>query len=266
MSRILIPDLSQKETPALGVALTFLCPELIEFFGLLGFAWVFLDAEHTPVNPHVCRELVRAADLAKMSCVVRVPEIKPAVIESYLDIGVSGIVAPNVASPEQVEALISAVKFSPMGERGAASRSRAAGYGLTRSPAEFYRQANQHTWTVVLIESQQGIDNLKEIISVPGLDYIALGAHDLGLSLGTERGIADPAVRALVEQAQTQIQGQGKSRMEIVSDAEQGRKAAQGGAKLIAVPDSALLTTAARTFIKAASLSTPDGAKSALNT
>ena len=245
-----LTKLRRRNETAWGIHLSFLCPEVIEFCGLLGFDWVFLDAEHTPLNPYLCRELVCAADTVGLACLVRVARIDTAIIESYLDAGVLGVLAANVSSAVDAEALVSAVKFSPQGKRGAAAKTRAANYGLTCSPADYYRQANEMTFTVALLESQQGIDNLEAIAAVPGLDYLAIGPNDLGLSLGRDGGMADSVVRRLVEETQDRIRRAGKPQVTVVVNVEQARQAVTAGARLIAVPDTTLFAGAGRLFLQ----------------
>lgn len=241
---------------AFGIRLSFPCPELVEFFGLLGFEWLFLDAEHSPLSHELARSLVRAADLARMPVLVRVPEIRPALIEGFLDVGVTGILAPNISSAAHAQALVAAVKFAPRGGRGAAFGSRDAHYGLTESPADYVRRANERTFTAALIESQQGIDQLEAILAVDGLDYIAIGANDLGLSLGTEAGMADTRVRTLVQDAVARIKALGKRWVAMVSSVGQAMTEARAGAGLVAVSDTALLAEAGRSFLTALRLPT----------
>lgn len=235
---------------AVGVHLSFLCPELIEFCGLLGFKWLLLDAEHQPLTAHLCRDLVRAADLMEMPCFVRVPEIKAPVIESFLDVGVRGILAPGVSSAADAEALVAAVKFSPEGRRGAAGKSRAARYGLSQTAEDYIRRANQVTLTAVLVETQQGIESLESIIAVPGLDYISLGPNDLGLSRGIHRGANDPRVRALIDDAQARLRIHAKPLLAIVSTATDAQQAVAAGARLVAVSDAALLASSSRLLLE----------------
>jgi 4-hydroxy-2-oxoheptanedioate aldolase len=240
----------RKDEASWGIHLSFLCPELIEFCGLMGFEWLFLDTEHQPLSHQACRDLVRAADGVGMFCMVRVPEIKASIIEGYLDVGVLGILAPNVSSADEARALVASVKFTPEGQRGAASKGRAANYGLTQTAADYCRQANQRTFTVALIESQSGIDHLEDIMAVPGLDYLAIGPNDLGLSMGIDEGMVDARVRSIVEGAQARIKAAGKPQLAVVSDVDQARKSVTAGATLIAIPDAALFASAGRTFLE----------------
>jgi 4-hydroxy-2-oxoheptanedioate aldolase len=241
---------------SVGLYLQSLSPDIVELCGHLGFEWLFLDAEHLPVSHGLCRDLVRAADVVGMPCLVRVPQIEPAVIEGFLDAGVRGILAPRVCSARDAQALVAAVKFHPEGERRSASNSRAANYGLTQSRSEYYRAANERTFTAALIETRGGLDRLDEIASVPGLDYIAIGPNDLGLSMGITEGLADPRVQELVTGAQARLRSSGTPQLAVATDVKQAQAAVAAGATLIAVPDSALLAAAGKAFLHAVSAAT----------
>jgi 4-hydroxy-2-oxoheptanedioate aldolase len=217
----------QKRDVSFGLYLNFLCPQVIELSGQLGFEWLFLDAERLPLPPHASRELVRAADMAGLPCLVRVPELEPSVIAAFLDMGVRGILAPRIGSAHDAHALVAAVKFRPAGQG--------------------YRHGNQIA--AALVETRSGLDHLDEIAAVPGLDYIAIGPNDLGRSIGIADGLANPLVRELVERAQAQLRALGKPQVAVASDVTQTRAALAAGATLVAVPDSALLAGAARAFL-----------------
>jgi 2-keto-3-deoxy-L-rhamnonate aldolase RhmA len=240
-----------------GVHLSFLSCDLVEFLGTLGFQWLFLDAQRTPLDIRACRELVRAADVARMFCMVRVAELSVPAIESYLDAGVRGILAPNVDSPAQACALVEAVKFPPHGRRGAAFRSRAAKFGLSSSPTEFCLESNRSTFTVALIESQRGIDALEAIACVPGLDFLSIGANDLALSLGAP----EAQVRAVVEDARGRIAAANKPELAVVSNISQAQAAIAAGVRLIAVSDAALIASSGRMMLEVTERGeTPSGA------
>jgi 2-keto-3-deoxy-L-rhamnonate aldolase RhmA len=46
------------------------------------------------------------------------------------------------------------------------------------------KNANEETLVVVMIESQQALDNIDEILSVKGVDAAFIGPDDLSLNLG----------------------------------------------------------------------------------
>jgi 4-hydroxy-2-oxoheptanedioate aldolase len=170
-----------------------------------------------PLSPQVCRELTRAADLAGLPCVVRAPEIRPSVIEAFLDAGACGIVASAVESADDVRALIAA--------------------------------AREPTLIGALIESRRAIDQLDSILAVPELDCVAVGPNDLGRSIGTTEGARDQRVRMLIDVADRAIAAAGKKRMTIAVDAEGTSQAVANGAMLIAVPDATLIAHASKEFV-----------------
>ena len=210
-------NLRSLDAPAIGVAVTIHCADLVELYGRLGFDWLLLDAEHVPLSPQVCRELTRAADLAGLPCVVRAPEIRTSLIRDFLDAGACGILASAVESAEDVRALIAAVR--------------------------------EPTLIGALIESRRAIDQLDAILAVPELDCVAVGPNDLGRSIGTTEGARDQRVRMLVDVADRAIAAAGKKRMTVVVDAEAVSRAIDGGALLIAVPDATLIAHAGEQFI-----------------
>jgi 4-hydroxy-2-oxoheptanedioate aldolase len=241
-----------------GLHLSFLSPDLVEFCGLLGFQWLFLDAQRTPVTPATCRDLVRAADLTGLFCVARVSHLDTAEIEGFLDAGVLGILAPSIETAAQAEALVAAVKFPVRGRRGAASRSRAASYGLPQedpaarfskySHLRYYQEANEATFTAALIETPCGLEHLEEIAAVPDLDYVALGRNDLALALGGNSA-ADPHVQSLIDSASQRLQATGKPQITVVTDCKSGQEAVARGARLIAVSDAALINLSGSRFL-----------------
>jgi 4-hydroxy-2-oxoheptanedioate aldolase len=57
-----------------------------------------------------------------------------------------------------------------------------------RTGAEYYRQANETTVAIPMIETRQGLENLESILDVPGVDAIFVGPSDLSQSLGMPVG------------------------------------------------------------------------------
>src|SRR5437773_2039183 len=79
---------------------------LIEMFGVLGYDFALLDAEHTTLDHHSASELIRAANVSGMDAVVRIPEVNAAIIEGYLDLGVIGIYVPHLRTADQARAVV----------------------------------------------------------------------------------------------------------------------------------------------------------------
>lgn len=234
-----------------GVMLTFACPETIEIFGYLGFDFVFIDAEQTPVGVKECTELVRACDVTGIVPIVKVPQNSPSVILGYLETGARGIIGPHVDDEAAARALVDAVKYSPMGKRGASSQSRAARFGLTQPPEQYYRQANDDTLVIALVESEQGIRDMAAISATEGVDVISIGMSDVLLEMGHAGDRNHPEVRKLLKDAYAHVAAAGKGIAAGMKDADAGqaRKMIAEGVILLCLSDVAMLEAVSRRFL-----------------
>jgi 4-hydroxy-2-oxoheptanedioate aldolase len=183
--------------PVFTTGLRFHAPRLVEMLARSGVDQVFLDAEHGPLSPLECEEMVRAADLHDLPVSIRVPVNSPEVILRYLDIGTSTIVVPHVTSREDAERAVMAVKYPPEGRRSFAPGRGSELFGL--SPAEYVRRANEETVVVALFEDVAGLDAVGAICRVPGVDALAVGAYDLAASMGFPGEPWRDEVQAVVE-------------------------------------------------------------------
>lgn len=124
--------------------------------------------------------------------IVKSPELDPGVAEDIhmqLSLGVSGIMFPEVESAEQLRDALAAMRFE---SRGGTRPDDALGDAPARwgmSADEYRRKADLWplnpegeliNWTI--IESQAGLDNIREIAAVPGIGVLWPGA-------GTLRGL-----------------------------------------------------------------------------
>ncbi|HKY50187.1 MAG TPA: aldolase/citrate lyase family protein [Candidatus Limnocylindria bacterium] len=232
-----------------GTLLSFPSTDLVRFYGLVGYDWVFIDAEHDPVSPETVARLVEACHLVGITPFVRVPESTPGTILRYLEAGAMGIIVPHLGAAADAQAAADAVRFGPDGQRGAGSTGRTNDFGLTRTPAEYFAAANSTLWVWGLVEDEPGIDHLDEILAVGGLDVVGVGPGDLAMSLGMRGQAGDPKVRALVEKADRRIARSGKHLMSLVITPEDNAAAVARGARLILTNATPLLARACRAFL-----------------
>ena len=67
-----------------------------ECLGLGGLDYIIIDNEHGPFNPQSTLDFVRTAKLYGLTPFARVPEISREAILRQLDVGVMGLVIPDV--------------------------------------------------------------------------------------------------------------------------------------------------------------------------
>ncbi len=57
-------------------------------------------------------------------------------------------------------------------------------YQQAESPSVYFRTLNEETLFILQIENLQAVENVEEIITVPGVDVAMIGAQDLSLDMG----------------------------------------------------------------------------------
>lgn len=250
---------------AIGVTVPIAAPELIEICGLLGFDFALIDAEHGPLDRRACADLVRAAQAAGITPLVRVLRSDPAEILQALDTGAVGVMVPGIETAEEARAAVRASRFAPDGERGLAA-TRAAAWGIFEPLAAYTRRANAEVAVIGLVESVQGMKNLAEIAAVPGIDAVFLGPSDLSQSMGFPGESGHPAVQQTLEKGLSAIRQAGKiAGISAATGAAARTWQETHGVRLIAVGLSGLLIAGARSFLTEARVTRrPGSAKEAL--
>ena len=106
--------------------------------------------------------------------------------------GAGGVMIPQIDTAEQARAAVSAAKFSPAGTRGTCRFVRSAGFGAV--PGNEYFSKAQDTAVILQAEGKKAVENLDEILDVPGIDVVFVGPYDLSSSLGHVGEIDHPEV------------------------------------------------------------------------
>lgn len=171
-----------------------------------GIDFVFIDTEHIALDREQLSWMCQKFRSMNIAPIVRIPAPDPYQATMALDGGACGIIAPYVETVEQVKALRGAVKLRPL--KGQLLQRVLDGEEQLESELEEY--INGHTDDNVLIvniESGPTIDRLHEIVSVPGLDGVLIGPHDLSCNLGVPEQYEHPkfeeAVRTILTTART---------------------------------------------------------------
>jgi 4-hydroxy-2-oxoheptanedioate aldolase len=164
--------------PAVGSWLSLCSPMAAEYVAQIGFDWLVVDTEHSPVGFETTIEMFRAVHTTPTIPMARVAWNDAALIKRLLDGGAMGLVVPMVCSPEEAEAAVKAMKYPPEGIRSAGG-GRATVYG-----ADYMQWANDEMLVVVMIEHIDAVKRAREILSVPGVDACFIGPGDLSWSMG----------------------------------------------------------------------------------
>jgi 4-hydroxy-2-oxoheptanedioate aldolase len=226
-------------------------PGLAEILCYLGFDYLFFDGEHAPIGERECENLARVCELTGVTSIVRVPANLPWMIGRHLDTGVQGVQIPMVNTAAEAKAAVRAAKYQPLGNRGLAG-ARAANYGqvLPFSYASHIETSNAETMVIVQVETSASIDELPEIVNVPGIDVVFIGPTDLSNSLGHPGDFKHSDVQAAFDRIISIVSKSDKVLGVLATTAESSLEWRARGARYLLCVVEAIMGPAVRAFLK----------------
>lgn len=241
------PDLGER--PLLGTWVKLGSVEVIEIVALCGLDFVIIDLEHAPLTIEQASTLIALADARGVAPFVRVSDTSPAAIARILDIGAAGLLIPHVDTADDAAAIVDSMRFPPTGHRGSGRMSRAGSWGAGNR--NDYTDRGASVVCMPQIESTTAVDNIAEIIAVPGVGGVFLGAGDLSLSLGTTP--SDPEVRALLDRVRDACAAASMPWGAAAIDGAAARRQLDAGCSFVTLSnDTSALASAMRSMIATA--------------
>jgi len=212
--------------------------ETIELLGHAGFDFVVIDMEHAPHSIEQVYRFISAAQAAGMGALVRLPDRSETYVQRILDSGGDGLLVPRVTSLAEARAITAAMVFSPAGERGLGSTSRAGRWGLI--PVDDYvRHGNEQCLRMIQLEDWDTLHQAADYAALPHVNGIFVGLGDLFLSSG--RPASDPEVQALAAEVARVAAAQGVLSGIAASSPEEGRRYLDMGYSLVMISNDATL-------------------------
>lgn len=224
---------------------------IVEMAAYHRFDAVVLDNEHGMLSDENIEHMVIAAELAGVKPLVRVPSSDAVYILKAMDRGAHGVHVPQVETKEQALEVVAAVKYPPLGRRGAAFSMRAARYG-TIPIAEYLREANRRSFIAIHIESERALENVDAILEVEGIDLVYIGPTDLSVSLGYEGQVDHPQVIRAAEKIRDSAKKRGLSVGMHVKSAEGAKERFRWGADYVGITVTSLINGALSDYVRQA--------------
>jgi 4-hydroxy-2-oxoheptanedioate aldolase len=236
--------------PVYGVLATSDDLQFAELCGVAGFDYYMLDAEHGLMDPAQVVNVIRACERLEMTPMVRIGSKDPKLVLQYLDAGMMGVMMPGLESVEEVQMLVDAIKYPPVGKRGMGI-SRASGYTDYAGSAapEFINLSNEQTMVIIQFEDQKLLGIFSALCSVKNLDVCVVGPRDLSLTMGFPDGANHPEVQTVIDQAIAIMQAnQVVAGITATTRADAAKQVARG-AQMILVAAQALILSASKEFL-----------------
>lgn len=184
-------DKSQKGFLTGMMVFEFFTPNIPSIAASADTDFLMYDMEHTAIGTEELRSQMAACRGLDIIPLVRVPSTDANMIGQILDIGAHGIMVPMVENRRQAEEIVQKSYYPPEGKRGTAF-SIAHDQFTSGEPVDKMRLANEKTIVIAMIETSDGLKNVEDIASTPGIDVIWLGHFDLTASLGIPGELDNP--------------------------------------------------------------------------
>lgn len=161
-------------------------PSVVEALGHTGlYDYVEFVAEYGPSDLHDLDNLCRAAELHNMGSMIKVDQSLQAYLaQRAVGAGFTSVLFTDCRSADDVRECIRTVKPDTPEDNGlygvATRRNTFMGYG---GSAEYVKSLREVV-IAVMIEKKGAVDNLDEILSIPGVDMVQWGAADFSVSIG----------------------------------------------------------------------------------
>ena len=200
--------LVMRDKVAVGTLCTTASPLMAERLGHAGYDFLIVDLQHGETNLGALQCMLQAISATPAIPLVRIPANLPMHIQRALDLGAYGIVVPLVESGAEAEAIVRSVRYAPAG-----SRSWGPVRGTLYGGADYFDRSASELLTIVMLETEAGLQNARAILDVAGIDGCFIGPNDLSISLGfaSELATLPPAVEEAIAQILSATKSAGKT-------------------------------------------------------
>jgi len=181
----------------IGSWITLGHPSIAEIMASANFDWMVIDLEHSVIELTDTQNIIRTLKANGLAALVRVSKNEEVIIKRVLDAGADGVLIPMVNTKKDAQAAVSFVRYPPLGHRGV-GLARAQHYGVGFE--NYVKWLKDEVIIIAQIEHIEGVNNLKEIISVDGIDGVIVGPYDLSGSLGFPGDFNNKKVKSALEQ------------------------------------------------------------------
>jgi 2-keto-3-deoxy-L-rhamnonate aldolase RhmA len=242
-----LKDKLRKGDSVVGVVISTNNVEVGAHAAGLGFDFVWIEMEHSPIALETLRNIVLATRGLPAVPLARPPVNEVWAAKRILDAGALGVIFPFTRTAEDARRAVAACRYPPRGIRGAGADLAAARWP---TPQGYYDFADENVLVVAVVEDASGLENIEEIAATPGLDVVFIGTSDLSFSLGL-RGRQDEAILdEAVERIAAAARRHGKWLGRPARTPEQVRRfARQGFQFFMSTTDLDLMTAGARQLL-----------------
>jgi 4-hydroxy-2-oxoheptanedioate aldolase len=184
--------------PTLGTRVHICDPIMVETLGHTGmFDYVEFLAEYAPYDLTDLDNFCRAAELYDLGTMIKVDaEPRQYLAQRGIGAGFQAVMFADSRGVADVQDCVNIIRPETPEDGGqfgvAMRRFTYMEYGGTPEYVQFLRDVV----VAIMIEKRQAVEQLEEILAVPGIDMVQWGPADYSMSIGKAGARQDPEVKA----------------------------------------------------------------------
>jgi 2-dehydro-3-deoxyglucarate aldolase len=166
-------------------------PSITETFARAGFDFIAIDMEHATISLEQAQRIIAASQSEGVPCLPRPVSHSNDWIKPLLESGADGLLVQMINTPEEVEAIIGYLKYSPVGRRSyGVNRAQAYGFDFD----SYIQSWNETSTFIIQVESIQAVENIEKLLAFDEIDGVMIGPYDISGSLGVPGQTSHPRV------------------------------------------------------------------------
>jgi len=204
MRRNLLRERLNAGQPTVGTHILSCWPTLVELIGHSGqYDYVEFTAEYAPFDMHDLDNLGRAFEVAGLGGMIKIEQTQYThQAMRAIGSGFQSVLFADIRNVEDAKAAVDAVRAETTMAAGARGRGR-MGVGMRRDVG-MVREGGQPAYVdalndvviAIMVEKKSCVDDLENVLSVPGIDMVQFGGSDFSMSIGKPAQHNDPEVVA----------------------------------------------------------------------
>src|SRR5436853_5945120 len=139
----------QKGEPVIGIVISVNSVEVAAQAASLGFDFIWLEMEHTPISLETVRNVVLATRGLHAVPFARPPVNELWTAKRVLDAGVLGVIFPFTRTPQLARQAVAACRYPPVGLRGSGADLAKACWP---SPEHYYDFPDDNVLVIAVVE------------------------------------------------------------------------------------------------------------------
>lgn len=184
--------------PTLGTHLLSVWPTLVELVGKTGhYDYIEFTAEYAPFNLHDLDNLGRAFELAGLAGMIKIEQGEwTHQAMRAIGAGFQSVLFADVRTLEDAQACVRAVRAETPGRNGLMGVGMRRDVGMIiEAGSQAYVNALDDVVIALMVEKRQCVEDIENILSVPGIDMVQFGPSDYAMSIGQAGNQRHPDVQ-----------------------------------------------------------------------